>query len=584
MLLKISKPRVRPPFKGVRLRLKEEARAAVRARLLPATPASNFHVGVRLDETNFDPAKQVNTFELVSRVVALAQALAEKMFYPYQTELAKRIVEALLDHDGDVVTALMSRQAGKTEVIGAVVAAVGVILPRVAKQFPGDWRLNLTDDRGVYRGYGGGIKTGIYAPRLDQAEIMFDRVRLALSTDTGKKVLSELHISYEENNGNTVKLSNGSRILCESASEQSKIEGATHNFLIAEEAQDISDKKIRKSLHPMVASTRGTIVKIGTATTQKCDFYDAIKTNQRLELYNGKRNNFFYPHTVVERYNSLYKKYVEGEALKLGPDSDEFLTSYCGKWIFERGMFVTDEQLFHRDVAQVAGIFSDIHDTHLLASVMPRRYSLVAGIDWGSSNDSTVVTLIAVDWSNPVESGINHLGEGPESYYTYYRKHIVSWMEFVGDNYEYQFEEIVPMLSSIPGLRRIVTDSNTCGKPIFDRLSSVFSQSSMEVVPFNFQQKIKSDGYKKLYGDICAKRVTFPASKTSRHNIRYRKFVNQMRDLRKTYRKGLMCVAHPEEKGAHDDYCDSFMMACWGADTEGVFGSLDVMNENPFLT
>lgn len=531
-----------------------------------------------LDATHHDASCQLDLNTVVLRVVALAQTLAEKKFYPYQVELTYRIVESLLLHDGEVVTALMSRQMGKSESVGAIAAAIAVIFPYLARKFPKDWKFNLTDENGSYRGYSFGIKIGIYAPKQEQSGMLFDRVKKAYSTDTGKKVLKELGLSFDVRNGNTCRLSNGSTVLCESASEQSKIEGATHHLLIAEESQEISDLKMRKSLHPMVAATQGTIVKIGTATTYVCDFYNAIKANERMELVTGQRNHFYFPWEIGARFNSLYRNYIEKEKARIGEESDEFQTSYAGKWIFERGMFLTQELLFNTVVAQVTGIWSTTYD------FLPRglhNCSIVAGIDWGSSSDSTVVTLMAVDWSNPFESGVSFANDESGTY-TYYNKHVIGWVEFLGDNYEYQFNEIVGMLSRIPQLRKVVTDSNTCGKPIFDRLASVFSGSKVLIEPFNFQPRIKSDGYKALYADLCASRITFPASPETRRKREYQKFIAQLLDLRKEYRQGIMSIAHPAEKGAHDDYPDSLMLANWGANSPSSAGRLALAANNPF--
>lgn len=552
-----------------------EVKVAPTPLVAPAKPQSR----QRLDRQNHDPKQQIRLAVIVTRVVALAQALAEKKFYPYQVELTFRIVESLLLHDGEVLTALMGRQMGKSESVGAIVSAIALILPFLAKKYPLDWKLNLTDENGVYRGYAFGVKIGIYAPKKEQASMLFERVKRALATDTAKQVITELKITQEERNGNTVRLSNGSSVLCESASEQSKIEGATHHLLIAEEAQEISDQKMRKSLHPMVAATLGTIVKIGTATTYSCDFYTSIRLNERVFLVTSKRNHFFFPWQVGAKYNSLYRDYIDKEKIRLGEDSDEFQTSYCGKWIFERGMFATNELLFNRNCAQTEGIWSVLHPFSLPRAM--RNFSIVVGIDWGSSNDSTVLTFTAVDWSSPFDAGIAILN-GEETNYTYYKKHVIGWLEFKGDNYEYQFGEITQLLGRIPNLRKIVTDSNTCGKPIFDRLQATFAGRNIEVVPFNFQPKIKSDGYKSLYSDLCGHRITFPAAKEVRVTREYQKFIQQMTDLRKDYRQGIMTVAHPDVKGAHDDYPDSLMMANWGANATATANKPTFYASNPF--
>lgn len=534
-----------------------------------------------LNEDVYDPKKQIPVNEIVIRIVTLAQVLLEKQFYPYQVSLSSRIIESLLLHDGDVITSLMARQAGKTETVGGTVAAAALALPELAKQFPDDWKLNITDEKGNYRGFAFGLKCGIYAPRLDQSAITFERVRHAFETKSAKKVMAEMKMTAEVNNGNTFELLNGSSILCESASEQSKIEGETHHLLILEECQDISDLKVRKSLHPMVSATMGTICKIGTASTQKCDFYNAIQENRRMELLTGKRNHFFFPWSVCSQYNSLYRKYIEKEKNRIGEESDEFRMSYEGSWIFERGMFVTQDVLFHPDIAITGGLWSTYHWERQQPGTL-KYLSLVAGIDWGSSSDSTVICLMAVDWVNPLESGEVFDSLGAHRY-VFYKKHVVGWLEFIGDNYEYQFGEIKTRLDTIPNLRKIIMDSNACGKPMYDRFAAVYAEKEIEVEPFNFQPRVKSDGYKALSNDLWAGRITFPANRTLRSGIEYRKFVSQMLDLKKEYKAGVMQVAHPDERGAHDDYPDAFMLASWGCNNPAVAGHVEASVGNPFM-
>ena len=71
---------------------------------------------------------------------------------------------------------------------------------------------------------------------------------------------------------------------------------------------------VRKSIHPMLAATGGTMVKIGTPGYNKGDFYKAINLNKRRAR--GKRaNHFEYDYKVVCKYNPAYKKFDrEGEA------------------------------------------------------------------------------------------------------------------------------------------------------------------------------------------------------------------------------------------------------------------------------
>lgn len=532
-----------------------------------------------LDSGHCDHTKQLDLNKLIIKIVALAQIISEKQFYPYQTAISYRIIESVLTHDGEVLTALISRQSGKTQVVGATCAALLLILPYLAETFPESWHLNITDDKGTYRGFNKGIQIGIYAPRKEQSKIAFDRVRECFERDTTKQIMRELGIELSTFNGDAIKLSNGSVGVCRSASIQSKIEGATYHLLILEEAQDIDDLKVRKSLHPMVSSTMGTIVKVGTAKAERCDFYHAIKANIRAQLENGKRktNHFIFPYTICQKYNSRYRDYIAKEKFRIGEDSDEFKMSYGCVWIFERGMFVTQEQLFNRELAQVQlrpWCFS-----HPCAVLPPgfKHYSIVAGIDWGSANDSTVVTLVAVNWQNPDETV-----EVGQQIINLYKKHIVEWREWQGDDYETQFWEIYEFLNRVPRLEKIIMDTNACGKPIFDRFVASFHDKAIEIEPFNFSSQLKSEGYKAFYQDLCGKRFTFPANPSVRNTPEYKRFVAQMLDLRKKYHLGKMQVAHPDEKHAHDDYPDSAMLACYGAGNPSGYSNLEVTGNNFF--
>lgn len=521
--------------------------------------------------------------DIVIRIITLAQAICERKFYPYQVQFSYRLIESLLLRDGETITALLSRQSGKTEALGASIAALLVMLPVLAKRYPKDWRFNLTDEMGRYRGFKQGIKIGIYAPKLEQAEIMFNRLRGFMETKSCTKILKELNIEMTTFNGNSVGLSSGSRVICQTASDNAKIEGETHHLLVMEEAQDLSDMKIKKSLRPMTASTKGTTVMIGTATTKRCVFYDMIKHNERSEMVGARKNNFFYPHTICSQYNSLYRDYIEQEVVRLGENSDEFRMSYGCEWIFERGMFMPQQLLFQKDIALGSTELFSVRWTPETAQRIPVNYSFVAGIDWGRDHDSTVVTVNAVDWVNPVQT-LHSSNEYGDFHVNLYRKHVVDWYEMQGDNYENQFHEISAYLRRWGRrMRKIVTDSNTCGQPIFDRLVASFASEAIEIVPFNFSAKVKSDGYKALYAEMCGKRQSFPAADAVRQTPEYRKFVNQMLDMRKTYKNGLMCVAHPDEKHAHDDFVDSLMLSNWGTLTCPMDSEIDFGNDNPFF-
>lgn len=49
----------------------------------------------------------------------------------------------------------------------------------------------------------------------------------------------------------------------------------------------------------------------------------------------------------------------------------------------------------------------------------------------------------------------------------------------------------------------------------------------------------------------------------------YKEFTKQLADLQKSYSGSFLVVSHPPERGAHDDYPDSWALALWGAKDPG---------------
>ena len=44
----------------------------------------------------------------------------------------------------------------------------------------------------------------------------------------------------------------------------------------------------------------------------------------------------------------------------------------------------------------------------------------------------------------------------------------------------------------------------------------------------------------------------------------------------------MLTVSHPDEKGAHDDYCDSWALAVWGSSFQGEVDRTETRKNNKF--
>ena len=400
-------------------------------------------------------AGRISTSDLVQRIYNFCEVYSGKVMYPYQAQFSKRIIRSVLENDGAELTALFARQSGKTETVAITVGGLMIILPQLANMpmFLDDPRLQMFKD---------GFWVGIFAPSQRQAQTTYNRMKSRMQCREAQVVLNDpdFRLEFTTSNGQTVALSNGSFCTAISASDSSNIEGESFKFIICEECQDISNFKIRKSIHPMGAAYNATICKIGTATTFKGDFYEAINRNKK-EFEDGKlrlRNHFEYNYKVVQKYNPKYAKYIEREKRSLGETSDEFRMSYLLEWIISRGMFV--------DIEKVERTCGDEYLDRVLTDLKANH---VMGIDVGGGSakkkqeaDSTVATVVEVDWDNPVLMESTRDEEtGEDIVYLAYNTYIKDWLEIkpeIAEDYEEQYHILIGYIALFR-LSRIVIDS-----------------------------------------------------------------------------------------------------------------------------
>ena len=781
-------------------------------------------------------AGRISTTELVNRIYNFCEVYSGRVMYPYQGQFSKRIIRSVLENDGAELTALFSRQSGKTETVAITVGGLMIILPQLANMpmFLDDPRLQMFKD---------GFWVGIFAPSQRQAQTTYNRMRGRMQCKEAQAVLQDpdFRLEFTTSNGQTVALSNGSFCTAISASDGSNIEGESFKFIICEECQDISNFKIRKSIHPMGAAYNATICKIGTATTFKGDFYEAIQRNKK-EYEEGKlriRNHFEYNYKVVMKYNPKYAKYVEREKRSLGETSDEFRMSYCvtpetriltsdlrwvradsikagdkligfdenppkrygqrkfnetlvedvgeierpcyevtlndgtkvtcseeHQWLVftagSRTIWKQTKDLISTDrIYKVCDVWEDLPQDYrlgylsasfdgegcitqvngkiqqltfaqrdnamlkqvkeyltdfgfdynanyydkrkeakgqdlvyklfikggkrvllrFLGSVRPKRLlenfdpnqlgtvrcsngdlgsdihprvesikyvgtkkvipirttsrtyvaeglashnclewiisrgmfvdieklekecgdeyldrvyqdhkaNHVAGIDVGGGSsknkneaDSTIITIVEVDWNNPVLMESTKDEEtGEDIIYLAYNTYIKDWLEIapeVAENYEEQYHIIMDYLKNFR-ISRLVIDA-TREASLGQRIQA---NVNFEVWLFTFSSKSKSDIYKHLQTEINTGRARFPMSEAVKNTREYQRFSQQLADLQKSYSGSYLVVSHPDERGAHDDYPDSWALALWGTKDVGQVDNTETQNRNKVL-
>ena len=480
------------------------------------------------DEEEDELTKEFVT-KLIDKILKFMVVLVGHDLHPYQKPLARRIVESVLINDGEEITALASRQSGKTETVSDVLATLMVILPLLSKIYP--------DLLGKFKD---GLWVGMFAPTESQAETLFGRTVTRLTSERALEVLGDPEIDDNTKRVGGVTrqiklMRSGSTLTMMTANPRAKIESKSFHVIVIDECQEADDFTVSKSISPMLAYYAGTMIKTGTPTTSKNNFYRSIQLNKRKATGRGARQNHFqWDWRDVSKVNPDYQKFIKKEMLRIGEDSDEFQMSYNCKWLLERGMFVS------------SSVLDDLGDTSQELVKVWHKTPVVVGIDPARKLDSTVVTVVWVDWDRPDEFG-------------YFDHRVLNWLELQGDDWEEQYFQVVNFLSNYDVLA-IGVDANGVGDAVAQRLKVLVPRA--EVIPLTSSPTEQSKRFKHLQALIQRRSITYPNHAKTRRLRVHKRFVQQMTDAEVHFKGPNFSVAAPKESYAHDDFVDSLAIAC----------------------
>lgn len=454
--------------------------------------------------------------------------------HPYQEEFGRRFIESVVSNDGAELTACFARQSGKSETVADVVSALMILLPILA---------SLPQFSRILAKFARGVLIGTFAPVGEQAATLFDRIRDRLTSDRAKIFLADPEIDDEvESRSGVIQLKRSrSLVRVQTAHPKAQIESKTYHIIIIDEAQGADEKVVNKSIGPMGANTNATRVMLGTPSYIKGIFYRQIKINQRAELQRGaKKSHFQVDWKRVAKCNPDYAKYVKKEMQTKGADSDEFRLAYRVEWILERGMFITSSAL-------------DALGDPKMRRVKTWAPPVLVGIDPARKIDSTVVTVVSVDWDHPNENGFFH--------------HLVlDWLDMTGEKWEEQYYLIAEFLKGYPNIAGIGIDEGGMGDIFADRMRHILPHVQVNGISSSPQAQSKRwkylttlmTGSHPRYGKL----LRYPAHSSAKRTKTWKKFYEQMTSLEKKYQGPYMLAEAPDEAQAHDDFPDSLALAC----------------------
>jgi hypothetical protein len=473
------------------------------------------------------PGQQGFVDRLVDKVWDFTVIFSGVEMFPYQAALGRRIIESVISGDGATITGELSRQSGKTEVVANVAASLMILLPRLAEMFPEFEPLQK---------FRTGVMVGCFAPVEQQVETLFGRVVDRLTSERALEMLEDPEIDDSVRAGSRKVRLRKCQSFCamQTANPRAKIESKSYHIIFVDESQSVDEYVLNKSITPMGAFYLATMVMTGTPDIVKGVFYKTIQHNRRMELRRGgKKNHFRFDWHYCARFNKNYAAYIRGEASRIGEDSDEFRLNYRLEWLLERGMLITETRM------------DELGDPTMPIVQAYWRSPLVAGIDFARRMDSTVVTIVWVDWDRPDELGL-------------YDHRILNWLEMHGEEWEDQYFRIVDFLSNYSVVAMGV-DAQGVGDVAADRLKRLLPR--IQVEPLSSQIQDQSARWKHLQQLLQRGLMSWPAHPRAKKTKNWRRFRQQMVDVEKSYKGAHLVVAAPNEAGVHDDYVDSLSCA-----------------------
>jgi len=438
---------------------------------------------------------------------------------PYQVEVARAIVDSIVNNRGLTFSVEISRQGGKNELS----AQLEVLL--------------LT----LYMAKGG---NAIKCSPTFKPQTVISMMRL-------KERLDDFGFSgiWSTEMGYIIK-SGAARQLFLSADGASSVVGHTADILLEiDESQDVDKDKYTKEFRPMASASNATTVHYGTTWDDSTLLEEIKQMNLELEEKDGIKRHFRYDWQEVANYNPDYRTFVEAERYRLGESHPLFKTQYALLPVQGGGCLLSRQQC-----AQICGEHPRSHQRHLASGIY------VAGIDLAgeaevvedeiftrSGRDATVITIAELI-SLPEQAVIGGFGINIVDHYCW-----------VGKKHAELYPQILDILKNVWGCKRTVVDATGVGEPVASFLRQALGN---KVIPFKFTQKSKSEAGFAFLSAVNSGRLKLYKQDGSND---YSELMFELEKAKSVYRPNQTLNFFVSPSDGHDDYLMSLALAIQAA-------------------
>ena len=457
-------------------------------------------------------------------VDAWARTVLGRTLRPYQREVARAVADSIRYQRGHTITVMMARQMGKNET-SAILESYLLAL---------------------FRDVGGAIVKA--APTL-RPQAVNSRRRLIRMLD------NPLARGAWELEDSTMLRWGAAECHFFSASPAANIVGATADILLElDEAQDLTHEKIDRDLRPMVASTNATRVYYGTAWDADNPLETQKRHNLELEARDGIRRHFEYDWTALARLSDNYRKFVEGEFARLGPDHPSVQTQYLLKAIDDAG------KLFPRAMREA--LLGD-HPAEL-AGTDGSWY--VCGIDVAGQDSALAIGLVAEPGQGGRDATVVTVGRVSHNEDHEPVLHVVAHFAWAGASHVTQHAMMAQLVAGTFECAKVVIDATGLGAAPAAFLARRVGISRVE--PFVFTMPSKSRLGYNLLAFAGTGRLKLYAQPADEELQRHRARLLRELEAARYALKGMETLSFgvPSREG-HDDYLMSLALCAYAAAT-----------------